>query len=459
MKTSLSMKLISLLLVACTIVLCLVACGPTEPEEIDYAASVEFDPASTDTLKQEVTVKSHIDGDTTHFYVPTTITENGVLKARYLGINTPESTGQIQEWGKKAASFTKSKLESATSIYIESDNSTWNLDSTGQRYTVWVWYKPEGSDTYRNLNIEIMQNGLAIQSNSAQNRYGDELMAAYAQAERLALHVHSSENDPDFFYGEAIELTLRELRTNVTDYIGARVGFEGVVVKSSGAGGVYVEAYDEETDMYNGMYVYLGASPTAFVKQIFQIGNRVHVIGKVSEYNGTYQVSDVSAAGMRPSSKDSTKLDDEKHDAAYKLTDADTFRNGEISLIVTEEGEEVTKSFKYAELALGSTISFENLRVVDSYTTTNPYSSSKGAFTLYCEDIWGNEVAIRTSKLLDADGNLALASTYEGQTINVKGIVDFYNPNASSDEDVGEVDGDFYYQIKVTVLEDLEIVP
>lgn len=454
MKTSLSMRLISLLLAACTIVLCLVACGPTEPEEIDYAASVAFDPASTDTVKQEVTIKTHIDGDTTHFYVPTSVSPTGVLKARYLGINTPESTGQIEEWGKKAASFTKSKLESATSIYIESDNKTWNLDSTGARHTVWVWYKPEGSDTYRNLNIEIMQNGLAIQSNSAQNRYGNELMAAWAQAERLALHVHSDADDPDFFYGEAIELTLRELRTNVTEYVSKRVGFEGVVVKNSGAGGVYVEAYDEETDMYNGMYVYCGANATPLVQTMFEIGNRVHVIGKVSEYNGTYQVSDVSAAAMRPSSNDSTRLDYDTHAASYKLTDPYMFRYGEVSIV----GEETTETYKYAELALGSSISFENLLVVDSYTTTKETSSSKGAFTLYCEDADGNEIAIRTNKLLDADGNLALASTYEGQTINVKGIVDFYNPNASSDEDAGTVDGDFYYQIKVTVLEDLEIV-
>lgn len=456
---ALTKRIISLLLVACTLVMCLVACGPTEPEDVDYAASIEFDPTSTDTVKQEVTIKSHIDGDTTHFYVPDSISDTGVLKARYLGINTPESTGQIQEWGKKAKEFTKSKLESATSIYIESDNQTWNLDSTGSRYTVWVWYKPEGSDAYRNLNIEIMQNGLAIQSNSSQNRYGTQLMAAYAQAERQALHVHSNEKDPEFFYGEAVELTLRELRANVSDYVDKRVGFEGVVVKSSGQGGVYIEAYDEETDMYNGMYVYLSMNPTAFVKQIFKLGNRVHVIGKVSEYNGTYQVSDVSAAGMRPSSKDSTRLDNEVHSAAYKLTDAEVFRNGEVSLIATEDGEEVTKKFKYAELALGSSISFENLRVVDSYTTTNPASSSKGAFTLYCEDIWGNEVAIRTIKLFDENDNLVLASDYVGETINVKGIVDYYNPNASGDEDMGEVDGDFYYQIKVTVLEDLEIVP
>ena len=67
-----------------------------------------------------------IDGDTTHFYINQSGNYNnisktpgidGVLKARYLGVNTPESTGKIEEWGKKASKFTQEKLATATSIY------------------------------------------------------------------------------------------------------------------------------------------------------------------------------------------------------------------------------------------------------------------------------------------------------------------------------------------------------
>ena len=57
-------------------------------EAVDYAASVKLDMSST-TAKAEVTVKTFVDGDTTHFHVPTSVMPNGVLKARYLGINTP----------------------------------------------------------------------------------------------------------------------------------------------------------------------------------------------------------------------------------------------------------------------------------------------------------------------------------------------------------------------------------
>ena len=68
---------------------------PTEQLQIvDYVAQTKLDMSSS-TLKQEVTVKNYIDGDTTHFNVPTSISEDGVLKARYLCVNTPESTGKI----------------------------------------------------------------------------------------------------------------------------------------------------------------------------------------------------------------------------------------------------------------------------------------------------------------------------------------------------------------------------
>ena len=107
-------------------------------EGVDYAAAVHLSAAGT-ALRQTVTVTAYVDGDTTHFAVPESLVPGGVLKARYLAINTPECTGKIEEYGKKAAAFTKEKLSSAVSIVIESDDDHWNLDSTGGRYLVWVW--------------------------------------------------------------------------------------------------------------------------------------------------------------------------------------------------------------------------------------------------------------------------------------------------------------------------------
>ena len=128
-----------------------------DPElNIVYSKQLTLDETSAETKKMEVTVKSYIDGDTTHFYIPQELRSQfknqDALKARYLGVNTPESTGKLEEWGKKAANFTKNRLLSASSIILETDGNTWEVDSTGERYLVWVWYKPQGSDTYVNLN-------------------------------------------------------------------------------------------------------------------------------------------------------------------------------------------------------------------------------------------------------------------------------------------------------------------
>ena len=51
---------------------------------------------------------------------------------------------------------------------------------------------------------------------------------AIAQAKTEKLYVFSGEKDPTFPYGEAQEVTLRELRTNISEYVGAKVVFEGV---------------------------------------------------------------------------------------------------------------------------------------------------------------------------------------------------------------------------------------
>lgn len=450
-------RVFALLAALCIALGCLAGCGntqtnPTETtgsnatvESVDYAGTVELDMSSA-TLKQEVTVKAYIDGDTTHFFVPSSVSNTGILKARYLAVNTPESTGKIEEWGKKAAAFTKDKLENAESIMIESDNGTWNLDSTGGRHLVWVWYKPTGSATYRNLNIELLQNGLSVASNSAENQYGEICMAAIGQAKAELLHMHSKQKDPDFFYGDAIPVTLKGLRTNIELYEGMKVTFEGVITEENGQT-VYVEEYDSETDMYYGMTVYYGYNLTGTGLEILEPGNRVAFVGSVQYYaeGGTWQISDIKYVDMRPNDPNNIQLVSSGHDAAYRLTTVDDF-NGktvETEVMSALDSEELTvKTFDYAQLAMSSSISMENLKVIRTYTTTNEESSSKGAMTLTCS-VDGQQIAVRTMVLRDADGNVITADAYEGKVINVKGIIDYFSGT---------------YQIKVFSPEDITIV-
>lgn len=428
------MKKLSIILLLCMAITLLGGCQPgntdnttetgTEPiEAVDYASSLKFDPSSA-TLAQEVTVKTYVDGDTVHFNVPTSVMPSGVLKARFIAVNTPESTGKIEEWGKKASTFTREKLEKATSIYIESDTSEWNADSTGGRYLVWVWYKTADSDAYRNLNIELLQEGLAIASASNNNSYGSTCMSAINQAKAQKLYVYSGEQDPDFYYGEAVELTIKELRANPEPYKNMKVAFNGIVSTNNGNNSVYVEQYDPETDMYYGFAVYYGFNLSGDGLNILKVGNEVRIVGSLQYYETgeTWQIADLVYNIMEPNSPNNLQLLSKGHEGAYPLTTADRFFNETVTIPVGEE----EKTLPYGEAALGSSISMENLQVTDIYTTTNEESSSKGAMTLTCT-VDGKTITVRTSVLKDEDGNIITEEAYMGKTIDVKGVVDYFN--------------------------------
>ena len=432
-------RILSLFLLICILISSLVACD-NSPKKVDYAAQVKFDPTSG-RISQEVTVKQFVDGDTTHFYVPESISANGVLKARYLAINTPESTGAIEEWGKAASKYTRSKLENAVSIIIESDTDTWNADSTGERYLVWVWYKTADMEDYRNLNIEILQEGLAIASNSSQNSYGEICMSAISQAQQHKLYVYSGAKDPDFFYDKPIELSILQLTSNIEAYEGCKVAFEGVVTKNDG-GSIFVEAYCEETGMYHGVTCYKGYNLDGFGLDIISVGNRVRIVGSVQYYEvgDIYQISDLFYKGRDPNNPNNLKLIETGCSAAFVPTTAETFFSTKTITIIDEENEQIEKEFAYAQLALNTTISMNNLVVKSMYTTNNG-GDNDGAITITCQ-VDGKTIKVRTAVLRDANGNLVTEADFAGKTIDVKGIVDYYDGS---------------YQIKVVSFNDITI--
>ena len=432
-------KSLILLVLACLLISCFGGCQqttagttgtPTVPttgssviDVVDYATEAKLNMNSA-TAKVEVTVKQFIDGDTTHFHVPTSVMPNGVIKVRYLAINTPESTGKIEEWGKAAAAFTKEKLTSATSIILESEDASWNADSTGDRYLCWVWYRTSEDEEYRNLNIEILQNGLAIASSSANNQYGRFCIAAIDQAKALKLHVYSGQKDPGFYYGEAVELTLKELRTNIESYSGQKVAFNGIITVNDN-NGIYVENFDAESGLYFGMYVYYGFNLSAAGLEILQVGNEVRIVGSVQFYEGggTWQVSDVSYRVMKPDDPNNLQKLSSGHQPAYALTEPATFAKGKVNI----DSEEGSKEFSYAQMIMGTSISMKDLKVVDIYTTSNDESSSKGAMTLTCQAPDGTMIDVRTTVLKDTNGNVVTADAYLGKTIDVCGLVDYYS--------------------------------
>ncbi len=431
---SLNLRILSVLLVICMVGAGFTACTPedqpTEPQHVDFVSEVKLDMNSA-TKKQEVTWgdHSHIDGDTSHFNFAGS---SQVLKARYLAVDTPESTGQIEEWGKAASRFTEEKLSGAVSILVESDSEDWNYDGNG-RYLVWVWYKPTADAEYRCLNIELLQNGLGAGSSASEGRYGETAVKAIAQATREKLYMFSKEKDPEFPYGEATGVTLKELRMNIAQYEGKKVAVEGIISYNSNYE-AYLESYDPETEMWYGMQIFYG-----YISQLIPVlaqGAQVRIVGVVNEFYGTYQISDLKYNAMRPSDPANSAQISTGNEVAFAEVSAADFTGNKTVLV----GEE-SKTFPFAQLAVATSISMKNLKVVDTYTTTNPDSSDVGAMTLTCE-VDGVEVSIRTEVLKDADGNVITADLFDGKTIDVKGIVDCY-------------DGE--YQIRVFSVNDIVI--
>lgn len=383
-------------------------------ESIDYAASVK--PSGADTAKQEVTVKSFVDGDTVHFFVPESIMPSGVLKARFIGIDTPESTGKIEEYGKAASEFTKEKLSRAHSIMIESDDGNWDFDSTGGRYLVWVWYKAEKAGEYRNLNIELLQNGLARAYSSANNRYGSACTAAINQAKANKLNIYSGQKDPDFYYGDAVELTLKELRCGIESYNGKKVAFEGVITINSG-NGVFIEDYDAETDRYYGISAYYGYGLSGAGLDILSVGNRARIVGTVQYYEagGCYQVSGLSYRQMKPDDPNNLQKLSEGNAAGYVSISADDFASAMVS-IETEAG---AAEYKLSDIAMNTTVEMDGLTVQSVYVAENSCA------TLTCAA--GNaEITVRLEPL-KVNGEAFDPNTISGKTIDVRAAVDMYD--------------------------------
>ena len=410
-----------------------------EYDLVDYVDQVRLDMNSaTKKYTQANFIRMYIDGDTTHFNVP--VSEDhpeGVLKARYLAVNTPESTGQVEPYGKVASNYTHDTLQAAIdnggAVLVESDtdDAKWNNDSYG-RTLAWVWYKPAANAEWRNLNLELLQKGYGYGSSASDNRYGEECLAALNQAMQAKLIVHSQLADENYYYGEAKEITLKELRTNFEAYELVKVAFEGYVT-SRYDGTSYVQAYDEEDGIYYGIAVYYNGSVSKIL-QALAPGSHIRVVGTAQDFNGTWQVSGLTYNIVNSKDPNNTKkVDDETGNVQpMALTIPEFNANKTVNAYDSSAGDHLPKTYKMHQLLVGTAVSMQNLYVYKTYTTES--GTSKGAISLYCRDAQGNEITVRTEILYKWNESLGrneivTADEYEGKWISAIGIVDWYNYN------------------------------
>lgn len=224
---------------------------------IDYAnngtVKLELDYVNKDFYVDGIgqfSLKTCIDGDTAHFTPLLDSLNKGTMKARFYGIDTPESTGKVQEWGKPASKYTKAQLLEADengTIVISSAQDGYgspNPDSTGERYVSLVWInltkKNAPKEELSLLNLMIVQEGLSwVKNVQDMPQYADTFYAAQRQAELYKLKLHSGEKDDDFNYGDYEDVSLIELKNEVqlslddpnheNKYDNAKIRFQGTV--------------------------------------------------------------------------------------------------------------------------------------------------------------------------------------------------------------------------------------
>lgn len=274
---------------------------------------------------------NYVDGDTTQF---TSYNGNYTVKVRYLGVDTPESTSEVEEWGRSASLFNKSILKKAKYVIIQSSGSAKTgkkapADLDGyQRSLAYVWYSNEDNPTknsFRNLNLELVYNGYSgfnAPSDDMEKSFYDAFFNAYTIAQEYKKHKFSDEKDPNYDYNPAQVLPLDMLYDktyyvehfdpNTNESLGTYssfcddktwYSFDGYVTRVVGGSAFYIQ--NKIGDNYYGLYVF-----TLRTYEPVQVGNWLRVTGVLDYYSGMYELKGVSYSFFNHEDKDIKYLDE-----------------------------------------------------------------------------------------------------------------------------------------------------
>ena len=403
----------------------------SQDEHVDYVsqAKLNLDYTGKQFLTDgigEVTVRQYIDGDTTHFNQ----TNKMQVDVRYSDINTPESTAQVQKWGKSASLFTESKLSSATEIVLT--NPTMDLrkpdHDNNNRWLALVWYATVDNpslDDFRLLNLEIVQEGYSVVS-SMESYYSffDIFNKAAAQAANEKLHIYASEDtvDPNFYTGAAKSMTIHDFNFDASKYVGKKVNMTGIVAGFLGVSNVWVESTyeDPETGDVSVWGVSLFAGYDGKAKPLYTVGNQVQFTGVCEEFSGSYQVSGLTYSPYSPSEDDVKLLS--KNNPIPSANQIDTVAN-----FLT--GKYHVDTF----VSLTDTITFTGgYGGKDEIDPDTGVTYTNNSITLYGKTETGDSISVylpNGAVVKDDDGNQIFSYTkLVGRTTDgIRGVVEEYN--------------------------------
>lgn len=275
--------------------------------EADYATK-DFNEPLSGVAYGKVTLVSCTDGDTVNFRT----INNTLIKLRFLGVNTPESTAKVEPWGVKASKFTSHQLGEATEICLVNDIDTYNkYDSSGGRNLGFIWYKT-ATHGWRNLNLELVEQAYSrnfLFTDSPVLHYMDAFTRAGEFAKECGYRVNGA-IDPDYDYSNTVvTATLYNVRTNYEELgIDADLGTSGkqlrvtaIVVGQIGDNMILRDCYRDQEQAadapYTCMYAYAGFN-TSLASKV-AVGDVVRFYCRATSYpKGTtnYQLSDLKTS-------------------------------------------------------------------------------------------------------------------------------------------------------------------
>ncbi len=394
----------------------------------------------TDGIEQ-VSLYNPIDGDTAHF----TPKSGGLtIKSRFFGIDTPESTGKVQPYGKSASNFTKEQLKLADkqgTIVVASAQESYgtpNPDSTGSRYVSCIWINTEKQNApieeLHLLNLLIVQEGYSwVKNIGAMPSYGDTFYAAENQAKTYKLVLHSGLPDPLYNYGDYEDTSLLDIKKEVVAclndsshtnaYDNKKVRVQGTV---SGFANhiLYIQdfypEYDENGDPivdeegnivgeYAGINIFCGMS--SVLSKFKKPNTYIQVCGLALDSQFGFQITDVSLPTL-----------------AYDENDGQVLIKPENN---TEEHALYT--FQYTTAELNKVISDKNyeslycaVEVTDALTVNGGYKADGGEISLYFSE--GNFDAYFTFNyqpypVTDPAVNWTEVDQFKGHTFLLSGVL------------------------------------
>lgn len=346
-----------------------------------------------------------IDGDTVHFTPLVTTTSSERIKSRFYGVDTPESTGQIQMWGQEASDFTHEKVWNAAqngTIVLSSPYNDYHkpeTDSTGERYVTLVWINETKKNAPKEelvlLNLWLVQEGYSTAKNVTDF---PEMATVFVEAETQAiaykLHMHSEDIPPSWPTGDYEYVSLLDLKIALENtledpnydnpYDNKKIIFTGTVAGLANNILYLVQHFSEEEGArypggeYAGINIFVGMNSGTIPQKYVTRNTLLEIHGTAKLSNFGFQITDVQ--GRFPGSVSYSDLD------TKIIRTAEENAETEDSLYIFEyTKEELNKVVTATDTATKYECLNAYIQVNEPLVVQDAYVASSDEITLYLE--------------------------------------------------------------------------